>query len=260
MNRIVDIDEKSYNVTAETGIMQIDLETYLNDRIYPQPYPASIYCSTLGGFLSCRFRAFSSKYGKIEDMLLSLEAVLPDGEIVKSLPVPAHSTGPSFEKLFLGAEGVYGIITTVTLKMKRLPEKLSFRAFLFDSLHSALESAREVMVSGLKPSVVRIYDENDTKILAGKVLGIEIDSGGYMVIGFDGFEIVDAEEKIARICLKNSARILVLNRDGPGEEDLILLSTLYPESSITCMGCWIHVPFWDRTVSRSEACCRKGVQ
>ena len=163
--------------------------------------------------------------------------------------MPAHSTGPSFEKLFLGAEGVYGIITTVTLKMKRLPEKLSFRAFLFDSLHSALESAREVMVSGIKPSVVRIYDENDNKILAGKVLVIEIDGGGYMVIGFDGFEeIVDAEEKIAsEICLKYGARDL---GSEPGwtwwkrRFDFIIHPIPW-SLPITCMGCWIHVPSQD---------------
>ncbi len=212
MNNVIDVDEKSYNVTVETGIMQCDLETHLNNMGYTlNHFPASMYCSTLGGFLSCRGSGhFSAKYGKVEDMVISLEAVLPDGEIVKSLPIPVHSTGPSFEKLFLGAEGVYGIITTATLKIKKLPEKLSFRALLFDSLHSALESAREIMVSGMKPSVIRIYDENDTKVMAAKILGVEIDSGGYMVIGFDGFkEIVDVEEKVAMdICFKNGAKDL----------------------------------------------------
>ncbi len=104
MCEIIDLDEVSYNVTAQTGIMQIDLETYLNDRGYTlNHFPASMYCSSLGGFLSCRGSGhFSSKYGKIEDMLLGLQAVLPSGEIVNSLPVPVHSTGPSYEKLFLG--------------------------------------------------------------------------------------------------------------------------------------------------------------
>jgi alkyldihydroxyacetonephosphate synthase len=212
MNSVMSIDETSFNVTAQTGIMQVDLETYLNDRGYTlNHYPASLYCSSLGGFLSCRGSGhFSSKYGKIEDMLLSLEAVLPTGEIVKSLPVPVHSTGPSFEKLFLGAEGIYGIITEATLKIKKLPEKLVFRALLFDSLHSALESARKIMVSGLKPAVVRIYDENDTKIMVKKVLGADVDGGGYMILGFDGFkEVVDAEEKVAlRVCEENGAQDL----------------------------------------------------
>jgi alkyldihydroxyacetonephosphate synthase len=212
MKKIISIDEKSYNITVQTGIMQIDLETHLNNKGYTlNHFPASMYCSTLGGFLSCRGSGhFSSKYGKVEDMVINLEAVLPDGEIVKSLPIPVHSTGPSFEKLFLGAEGVYGIITSVTLKIKKMPEKMTFRALLFDSLHSALESAREIMVSGLKPSVVRIYDENDTKEMVEKVLGIKIDTGGYMVLGFDGFEeLVDVEEKVAlKICFKNGAKDL----------------------------------------------------
>ncbi|MDD5017974.1 MAG: FAD-binding oxidoreductase, partial [Eubacteriales bacterium] len=212
MNKIIDLDEISYNVTAQAGIMQVDLETYLNDRGYTlNHFPASMYCSSLGGFLSCRGSGhFSSKYGKIENMLLSLEAVLPTGKIVSSLPVPVHSTGPSYEKLFLGAEGIYGIITQATLKINRLPEKMSFRALLFDSLHSALESARTIMVSGIKPAVVRIYDENDTKEMVKKVLGTDIDGGGYMVLGFEGFEeIVAAEQKVAlRMCFDNGAQDL----------------------------------------------------
>lgn len=212
MNKIVNLDEVSYNVTAQAGIFQVDLETYLNDRGYTlNHFPASLYCSSLGGFLSCRGSGhFSSKYGKIEDMLLSLETVLPTGEIVRSLPVPVHSTGPSFEKLFLGAEGIYGVITEATLKIKKLPEKMAFRALLFESLHSALEAARQIMVSGLKPAVVRIYDENDTKIMVKKVLGADVDGGGYMILGFEGFkEVVEAEEKVAlRICLENGARDL----------------------------------------------------
>ena len=212
MNKIVNLDEVSYNVTAQAGIFQVDLETYLNDRGYTlNHFPASLYCSSLGGFLSCRGSGhFSSKYGKIEDMLLSLETVLPTGEIVRSLPVPVHSTGPSFEKLFLGAEGIYGVITEATLKIKKLPEKMAFRALLFESLHSALEAARQIMVSGLKPAVVRIYDENDTKIMVKKVLGADVDGGDYMILGFEGFkEVVEAEEKVAlRICLENGARDL----------------------------------------------------
>lgn len=212
MDGVLDFDETSGNVTAQTGIMQVDLETFLNDRGYTlNHYPASMYCSSLGGFLSCRGSGhFSSKYGKIEDMLISLEAVLPTGEIVKSLPVPVHSTGPSFEKLFLGAEGIYGIITQATLKIKKLPEKLSFRALLYDDLHNALEAARKIMTGGLKPAVVRIYDENDTKIMVKKVLGTDIEGGGYMILGFDGYsEIVEAEEKVAlRICAENGAKDL----------------------------------------------------
>jgi alkyldihydroxyacetonephosphate synthase len=201
MNKVVRLDEFSYNVTAQTGIMQIHLEDWLNDRGYTtKHYPASIYCSSLGGFLACRGSGhFSSKYGKIEDLVLNMEVVLPDGTIINTLPVPNHSAGPSLEKWFLGSEGIFGIITQCTLKIKKLPEAYRFKAVMFDSLHDALETARKIMISGLKPAVIRIYDEGDTQQIIKNVLGEDVEAGGYMIIGFDGFkEVVEAEENVAK--------------------------------------------------------------
>jgi len=200
LDKIISLDETSLNVTVQTGIMQIDLENYLNYRGYTLNHlPASIYCSTLGGFLSTRGSGvLSSKYGKIEDMVLSLKVVLPTGEIIDTLPVPEHSVGPRMEFFFIGAEGTLGIITEATLKVAYLPEVRKFRGLLFKDLHSAIEASREVMINRLQPCVLRVYDEEDTQVVVRKELGINVEHGSYVVIGFDGFKnIVDAQEGMA---------------------------------------------------------------
>ncbi|MFB0544920.1 MAG: FAD-binding oxidoreductase, partial [Asgard group archaeon] len=199
MNKIIKIDEKSLTVKAQTGILQVDLEEQLNDRGYTtNHFPASFYCSTLGGFLALRGSGvLSTKYGKIDTMTLSLKIVLPNGEIINTLPIREHSTGPDLSSLFLGSEGTLGIITEATLKICHLPEERRFKAFLFEALHSALEAGRKIMTTRLRPSVIRVYDEVDTRKWIKSVLGFE-KSGSYMIIGFDGFrEVVDAEEKLA---------------------------------------------------------------
>ncbi len=105
--------------------------------------------------------------------------------------------GPDFSRLFLGAEGTLGIITRVTLNVYPLPQSRVFRAFLFPDLPAGIEAGRRMMVNGLKPCVVRLYDEEDTKAVLKNILGIE-GQGNYMLVGFDGFkEIVEAEEKVA---------------------------------------------------------------
>ena len=197
LDKIINLSEKSLNIKVQAGIMQIDLERYLNNKGYTLNHlPASIYCSTLGGFLSTRGSGvLSSKYGKIEDMVLSLEVVLPTGEIINTLPVPKHSAGPGIENIFLGAEGTLGIITSATLQIFYLPEARYFSSFLFDNLHSALEASREVMINRLEPSVLRVYDEGDTRDVVKKELGINIENGSYVVISFDGFKDIASAQK-----------------------------------------------------------------
>ncbi|MEM3569468.1 MAG: FAD-binding oxidoreductase [Candidatus Jordarchaeales archaeon] len=204
MDKIVRVDHKSLLVTVQPGILGEILERELNRMGYTFPhYPASMYCSTIGGFVACRSAgSLSSKYGKIEDMVVGLEVVIPTGEIIRIKPVPRSSTGPDLKQLFIGSEGTLGIITEVTLKIKLLPEERRFRAFIFKDLHSGIESVIKIFRRGLKPCVIRLYDYLDAQFtLKGKA---EIPEGGsYLILGFDGMkEMVDLEEKTAtRICL-----------------------------------------------------------
>ena len=91
LNRIIEIDEKSLTVTAQAGINGTQLEWALNERGLTLPhYPASANCATLGGYLAPRGTGtISTKYGKAEDMVLSMQIVLPTGEILEGLTGPA---------------------------------------------------------------------------------------------------------------------------------------------------------------------------
>jgi alkyldihydroxyacetonephosphate synthase len=180
LNRILEIDKTSLTVTAETGIIMQHLEWALQrEGLATMHEPASIGCATLGGFLAHRGTGvLSTKYGKIEDMIMSLEAVLPDGTIINTLAVPRHASGPDLSQLFLGSEGTYGVMTKATLKLHPLPEVRRFHAFVFPDLHTGLEAGRQLMVRRLRPCVIRLYDEAETRRLIRRVLGIEKD-GAY---------------------------------------------------------------------------------
>ena len=77
------------------------LEWYANQRGHStMHFPGSVNCSTLGGFLAHRgIGVLSTKYGKIDDMCLSMEVVLPNGEIINTLPVPKHAAGPDLNQI-----------------------------------------------------------------------------------------------------------------------------------------------------------------
>ena len=201
LNRILDLDEESCTVTVETGINNTLLEKALNEKGLTFPhYPASANCASVGGFIAHRGSGtLSTKYGKIEDLVLSLEAVLPSGKLVKTLPVPKHASGPGLHELFIGCEGTFAIVTKATLQLFELPEERRFNAYLFPTLEAGLEAGRQMMHQNAGLSVIRVYDPGSTKTKVGDVLGVKVenDDAAYMVVGYDGFsEMIDVQEKM----------------------------------------------------------------
>ena len=218
MDKIIEIDEKSLTVTAQAGINGQQLEWALNEKGLTLPhYAASSNCATLGGYLAPRGTGtISTKYGKAEDMFLRMQVVLPTGEIIRTAHVPKHAAGPDWARLWLGAEGTFGIITEATMQVDYLPAARLLRAVLFDNLSNAIEAGRLIMTRRLEPFVIRLYDPESTRSQVKKVLGYEFD-GAYMVIGFDGDPDIAAlqEKKAIEICMGLGARDL--GRE-PGEK------------------------------------------
>ncbi|MGN0880065.1 MAG: FAD-binding oxidoreductase [Oligosphaeraceae bacterium] len=203
LNKVLSIDPISMTATAETGIITQQLEWEINKAGYStMHFPASIGCATLGGFIAHRGTGvLSTKYGKMEDMVMSLEVVTPTGEIINTLPVPRHASGPDLTQLFLGSEGTLGVVTKATIKIHPIPEARKFHAFLFKDMHDAMMAGAKLMTSRLQPCAVRLYDEPETARLIKRVLGIDR-KGAYLVFGFDGPErIVDIQlEEACKIC------------------------------------------------------------
>jgi alkyldihydroxyacetonephosphate synthase len=212
LSGVVEINAKAQTVTAGAGINGYELESTLNAVGLTLPhYPASVHSATLGGYLACRGSGvLSTKYGKAEDLVLSIQVVLPTGEIMRTLPVPSHAAGPGILDFFVGSEGSYGIITEATMSVVELPEERRFQSLIFDDLADGLEAGRRMMHERLEPCVIRLYDEPSSIKVIGSILGEHIDSGVYMVIGFDGRKsMVDLQESRAlEICRELGAQEL----------------------------------------------------
>lgn len=210
MDRLLDIDTVSGTITVETGMVFQTMEWYANEQGFSVMHiPSCLTCCTVGGALAHNgIGILSTKYGKIDDQCLGLEVVLPNGDIIRSLQVPKHSSGPDIRQIFIGSEGTLGIMTKATFKMVRLPEVRKHHAFLFQDLSTGIQACREI-VQTLKPSIMRLFDEAETVSIIKKVIGFE-KRGAFMNLTVEGKKaIVDVEEKLVlEICDKYKAEYL----------------------------------------------------
>lgn len=162
------IDAESMTVRVDAGVNGQHLEDELNARGFTLGhFPSSIMCSTVGGWLAARSGGqFSSRYGKIEDMVLGLTVALPGGLVVSTRDRLPGS--PDWTQILVGSEGTLGVILDAELKVRRMPTARRFRAFRFRNLKDALRGMRAVMQAGLTPIVLRLYDPFDSLIALGK--------------------------------------------------------------------------------------------
>jgi alkyldihydroxyacetonephosphate synthase len=129
-------------------------------------WPQSVAQSSVGGWVATRASGqFSTGYGNIEDLVHSIEAVLPNGDLVVLGKGPRASAGPDLRHLMMGSEGTLGVITGVTFSLRRAPESRSLAAFEVKSMDQGFELQRQIIQSGWRPPVIRQYDAHESRRL-----------------------------------------------------------------------------------------------
>ncbi len=164
MNKIVRIDPVNMMVTAQCGVCLEVLEDAVRSHGLTTGHsPQSKPLAQMGGLTATRSTGqLSTLYGGIEEMVVGLEAVFPDGTICRVKNVPRRAAGPDIRHIVIGNEGALCFITEVTLKLYRYrPENNQYRGFLVDNMDDGISVVREVVTDGFRPSVCRVYSEQD---------------------------------------------------------------------------------------------------
>ncbi len=149
---------------VEAGLSGERFERELGRRGYTfGHFPSSIYCSTVGGWLATRAAGqLSTKYGKVEDRVAGLTLVTGRGDVIETDGPHRALRGPSWTQLVLGSEGTLGVITSARLRVAPAPQLRVFRGFEVADVETGVQAIRRVLQRGLRPAVVRLYDELDT--------------------------------------------------------------------------------------------------
>ncbi|MCB9557552.1 MAG: FAD-binding oxidoreductase [Deltaproteobacteria bacterium] len=160
LDQITQLCDVNLLADVQAGIIGQTLEDQLNVRgLTLGHFPSSIRCSTLGGWLATRSAGqCSSRYGKIEDMVDSVGFI--DGT-ARYRRVDRANNRQQLEAI-IGSEGVFGFITDATMRLAHLPQTRMFLAYRVPSVERGCEALRRILQAGLRPAVLRLYDELDT--------------------------------------------------------------------------------------------------
>ncbi len=161
LDGIVDVDATSLVLDVAAGPFGTWLEDTLRSEhgVTLGHWPQSIDLSTVGGWLACRGAGqLSTRYGKIEDIVVGLDVVLADGEVVQTGGAPRAAVGPDLTQLFVGSEGTLGVITGARLRLHPAQAVERHAAYAFDSFADGLDACRRVLRRGATPAVLRLYD------------------------------------------------------------------------------------------------------
>jgi alkyldihydroxyacetonephosphate synthase len=182
LDGIVDVDDTSLVLDVRAGTFGTPLEATLraDHHVTLGHWPQSIDLSTVGGWLACRSAGqLSTRYGKIEDMVLGLDVVLADGRIVHTGGAPRAAVGPDLTQLFVGSEGTLGVVTGARLRVHPAPVGEVRAAFRFPSFVAGLDACRRILRRGATPAVLRLYDaiEADRHFGHEQVILLVLDEG-----------------------------------------------------------------------------------
>ncbi|MHA1731249.1 MAG: FAD-binding oxidoreductase [Promethearchaeota archaeon] len=261
MDRVVELDEKGLVVTVEAGASWAQLDTYLRDfGLYTGSMgPGSGMTASIGGGISHHSVGGGgcAKFGACTKQLVSLEVVLPTGEVVETgsqanvyskKPFGRYGNGPDLSGLFTGGNGILGIITKVSLQVFPRPEFAEYKTFL---LRGNTARAGAKILSEIRHRGVDVYDAMylpDVLVLALREREVVIpwkenkraNKGMffYTVEGYTQDELDDRVQRLDAIVEENKGRFL-----GPEISDGNIAKWHYVEQG----GWQLYHPLWGVT-------------
>ena len=165
MNRVLNVDSSSHVACVQPGILGPQLEEELNRHHFTfGHFPQSFEFSTLGGWIATRGSGQnSSYYGNISDLVVSVKIATPQG-IIQTRTTPDSSTGPSLRQLFIGSEGIFGVIVEAVIKIRPQTSSASYGTYLLPHFESGVTAIQKIKEENFNPLIVRLSDVSETQI------------------------------------------------------------------------------------------------
>jgi glycolate oxidase len=218
MNRILKIDAENQRATVQPGVVNADVSAAVAHLgLHFAPDPSSQKASTIGGNVSENSGGpHTLAYGVTTNHVLSLEVVLPTGELVRVGSPALDSPGYDLLGLFVGSEGTLALITEVTVRLTRLPEAVKTLLAIFHTVDDATETVVDITARGITPAACEMLDGWTIRAVEAHVhAGFPVDCAAVLLLEVDGLrEAVEQQaEDVAEVCRLHHAREVRMARD-----------------------------------------------
>lgn len=208
LNRLLSVDTESMTATLEPGLRGPEAEALLGEHgLTIGHFPQSFEYASIGGFAVTRSSGQSSSgYGRFDSLVVGMDVATPAGRLTLGQS-PSNAVGPDLRQWILGSEGAFGVVTSVTVRVRHVPQARVYEHWTFDSFASGAAAMRTLAQAPLLPTVLRLSDEAETSInLANPAeVGGSTEGGCLMVVGYEGTPEAVAARRTAVTAVLTSA-------------------------------------------------------
>lgn len=226
MTAIKEISPDDELAVVEPGVINADLDKAAREYgLMYAPDPSSYEISTIGGNLATNAGGLRCvKYGVTRDSALGLEVVLADGRVLQTGRRTVKGvTGYDLTGLFIGSEGTLGVITSATVRLRRVPsvEPATFAAE-FGSLRDAGAAVAAIMAAGCQPSLMELLDRATLEAIDDwRNIGLEPDTMAMLIGQSDASDAPEVAQRMQELCEANGASFVAVSSSPQETEELI---------------------------------------
>jgi alkyldihydroxyacetonephosphate synthase len=204
MDALLSVDDVSRVAMLEPGLRLPQAEALLGERGYTLGhFPQSFEYATVGGSAAARSSGQSSAgYGRFDELVMALVVATPAGTLALGR-APKSAAGPDLRQLVLGSEGAFGVITSLTVRVRPAPARRVYDGWRLPTFQAGADALRRLAQDGPLPTVLRLSDEAETALNLARPgeLGQAGAGGCLAIVGYEGSEedVTDRREAGARV-------------------------------------------------------------
>jgi alkyldihydroxyacetonephosphate synthase len=193
LDEVVEVDPHSRSARIQAGATGPEIRDQLAEHgLQLRHYPQSYEFSTLGGWIATRAGGhFATVYTRIDDFVENVRMVTPTGT-VETRRLPGSGAGPDPNKLILGSEGAFGVITEAWMEVQPRPPYRARASVHFDDFDAGVDATREIAQARLYPANCRLLDRNEAMLNE-----VAMDGSHVLVLGFESTDH-PVEDDLAR--------------------------------------------------------------
>ncbi len=195
----IEIRKEDLTVSAGAGVIikQLDSELRKDGLMFVHD-PWSAFHATVGGTICTNGVGYlAARYGSMGEQVLGMTAVIGDSSVLDMRPARKSSTGMDLKDLFIGSEGVFGIITSAALKAYPIPESENVQAFQFRNFEEGYQAVTKIFSKSITPTSLDLFEVYDVEPKPETRLWLQDEPGTRLYVMFDGFR-EEVEAKSAR--------------------------------------------------------------